>query len=309
MRQNILIIGYGSISRKHLKILLKIKKYEIYIISKHLKSCIGATIISEDQAKQKKFDFCFILTPATNRLKYLKIFKNNSKKFFLEKPISNNYNSTKKYFSILDKKIKKKLYVGYVFNHHSLINYLIKKINKIDKKNIKSIQIISKSNIKDWRKNITYYKSVSANQKFGGGVVNELSHELNFLVTLLKYQNIKKKYCNLHRSKNLMLDVEDRADLFFKYKNLFPINVTLDFNCIKKERRIIIETVAQTFDLNLNENSLYIYKGRSYRKIKLKNEFEKMFDRQLTYFLKQKFNSKDLINALDTVKIIHEIKK
>ena len=70
---------------------------------------MGATIISEDQAKQKKFDFCFILTPATNRLEYLKMFKNNSKNFFLEKPISNDYNLTKKYFSTLDKKTQKKL--------------------------------------------------------------------------------------------------------------------------------------------------------------------------------------------------------
>lgn len=309
MRQNILIIGYGSISRKHLKILLKIKKYQIYIVSKHLKFCKGAIIITEAQAKKKKFDFCFILTPATNRLKYLKKFKNNSKNFFLEKPISNNYNLTKKFFSNLEKKTKKKLYVGYVLNHHILVNYLIKKINNIDKKNIKSIQIISKSNIKDWRKNLVYHKSVSANKKLGGGVLNELSHELNFLIVLLKYHNIKKTYCNLHRSKNLMIDVEDRADLFFNYKNIFPINVTLDFNCIKKERRIIVETDVQTFDLNLNEDSLYIYKKRSYKKIKLKNEFEKMFVRQMTYFLKQKFTITDFINALDTVKIIYDIKK
>jgi len=309
MRKNILIIGYGSISKKHLKILLNFQKYQIYIISKHLKYCKGATIITEAQAKIKKFDFCFILTSANKRLEYLKKFKDKSENFFLEKPISNNYDLTKKIFSNLNKKTKKKIYVGYVFNHHSLINYLIKKISNIDKKNIKSIQIISKSNLKKWRKNIVYYKSVSASRKLGGGVLNELSHELNFLVTLLKYRNIKKSYCNLHKSKNLMLDVEDRADIFFKYKDIFPINVVLDFNSFKEERRIIIETDTQTYDLNLNENSLYIYKKNSYRKIKLINESKKMFLKQMTYFLKKKFSTIDLINSLDTLRIIYDIKK
>ena len=70
-----------------------------------------------DQNKSEKalnttYEYCFICTPSTERMKYLKLFENNCKSFFLEKPISNNYKKAKYTLS----KIKsKKIYILAMF--------------------------------------------------------------------------------------------------------------------------------------------------------------------------------------------------
>ena len=41
----------------------------------------------------------------------------------------------------------------------------------------------------DWRKNIAYSKSYSSIKKQGGGVLLDLSHELDYATYLLRFKN------------------------------------------------------------------------------------------------------------------------
>ena len=61
------------------------------------------------------------------------------------------------------------------------------------------------------------------------------------------------------RSKNLKINVEDRADIMLLNKNKIPINLLLDFNSYLNERRIIINGSKSLIDVNLNSNFYYIY--------------------------------------------------
>lgn len=63
----------------------------------------------------------------------------------------------------------------------------------------------------DWRPNKDYQTTVSANAELGGGVLLELSHELDYLQWLLG--DLQFEHAILRGSKDLHLDVEEIADI------------------------------------------------------------------------------------------------
>ena len=158
-----------------------------------------------------------------------------------------------------------------------------------------------------WRKNIHYKSSISSDKK-NGGVLFELSHEIDLLYYL--FNNIKLKSVSLSYSKNLNIKVEDRADIIFKFLKNKIINLSLDFNSYIHERRIIINTSNYDIDVNINKNYFHIYNENSKKKkYSFKNENKIMFERQINEFFQKKLNHIDLNQSLKVLKIINEIKK
>ncbi|QUX94507.1 oxidoreductase [Marinomonas sp. CT5] len=79
----------------------------------------------------------------------------------------------------------------------------------------------------DWRPDKNYKDSVSANSALGGGVLLELSHELDYVRWLLGPLHLD--HAILRSSNELGLDVEDSADVLLHTDNKAVIHVHLDF--------------------------------------------------------------------------------
>jgi predicted dehydrogenase len=71
-----------------------------------------------------------------------------------------------------------------------------------------------------WRPNIDYRKSVSAQNVLGGGVLLELSHELDYLGWI--FGEVEWVRATLSRQSNLEIDVEDSAFIVMKFLSDFP---------------------------------------------------------------------------------------
>jgi predicted dehydrogenase len=91
----------------------------------------------------------------------------------------------------------------------------LKKFREILKKNtigkILSIRSEVGSYLPSWRPDSDYKKSVSAIKKLGGGVLLELSHDIDYLVWL--FGNVKWVSSTIHRQSNLKIDTEDTAHI------------------------------------------------------------------------------------------------
>ena len=109
--------------------------------------------------------------------------KNCKNKFVLvEKPLFSKPNKIN---------IKKnKYYVGYNLRFNPIINFLKKKIKS---KKIWSVNIFCGSYLPNWRNNIDYRKSSSAKKHLGGGVLLDLSHELDYVQWL--FGKIEIEHC------------------------------------------------------------------------------------------------------------------
>ena len=85
-----------------------------------------------------------------------------------------------------------------------------------------------------WRKNIDYQSSVSAKKSLGGGVLLELSHEIDYLIWLIG--KIKILHVVSKKISNLKINTDDYLNLSAKSGKTL-INVSLNFFPESKEEK------------------------------------------------------------------------
>ena len=146
----VLIIGYGSIGKKHANILSKNKNIsDLKIFSK--RKIKDFTIINKKKEIKKYNPHYVIIANETHlHFKELIYFEKNFKNIsiLVEKPLFNRF---------IDYKVKNnKVFVGYNLRFHPFIG-LIKKL--VLKKKIWNVNVISGSYLPDWRKGRKYQKS------------------------------------------------------------------------------------------------------------------------------------------------------
>ena len=89
----------------------------------------------------------------------------------------------------------------------------------------------------DWRPGTDYRQGVSARRELGGGVLLELSHDLDLLQTLLGPLTVMA--ADLSCSGLLEVDVEDRALLALQTAAGVPLSLQLDF-CTRPSARTVV---------------------------------------------------------------------
>ncbi len=291
-----LIIGYGSIGKRHAKLLSKIcGKSSVFILSKKKIKNYKSFENLNDVCKIN-FNYIVVSSPTSAHYNQIKFIEKNYKDtlVLVEKPLLHKC-----------KKIKirnNKFFVGYNLRYHPVIKFLKMKINK---KKVFSTIINCSSFLPEWRKNINYKNIYSSKKKLGGGVLLDLSHELDyfqFLFGKLKYKNIN--FIKKNKISDLKVNVEDNAIIQGKQKKMdFLININFFSKNICRE--IILETNNETIKSDLINYSLKIYskKNNSVKKIKLRYA-DTYFEQHLN-LLKRKFN--DLCSFDDGLKLINLI--
>lgn len=231
--KNCLIIGFGSIGKKHYRILKKTKKFDkIFVISKHIKK--NFFFSSLEQVKNFKFSYIVVANNSNLHYSTLKKIENFffKTKVLIEKPLFTKISKIKK-------KLKNNYFVGYNLRFNPIIDF-IKNYSK-DRKAI-NVDIRCHSYLPSWRPNTDYRKSYSANRNKSGGIVLEMSHELDYLQYIfgeIRSINILEKklsklsiessdYCTIHglTKKNIFFKIDISIfsrvwirDLYINYKN------------------------------------------------------------------------------------------
>lgn len=272
MRYKILIIGYGSIGTKYYNLLKKQKNlFELYVLSKRFNSRKNF-VSTRNKILSLNPDLIIISSRTSDHFKDLnlvnKFFKN--KKILIEKPI---FSKIEKIFNT-----NNKIFVGYNLRFHPLLQKLTKLIKN---KRIYSININCSSYLPLWRKNVHYSLSSSSTDIKGGGVLKDLSHELDYLLLLMKkikvnsFKNKKISNLNIKTKDYFYLNASSGStsvDLILKYYSLSPyrfisidcenIHFYLDF--INNKLKIKSLKRSKSFTLkNYNINNTYIEQIKS----------------------------------------------
>ena len=247
MRFKIVIIGFGSIGRKHLKVLRSINKnIKVYILTRqklNSKPPFVKEILSNiEEAIKINPDVVLISSPANSHLDYAHKLLRYDIPLFIEKPISDKYDSKlRNFYSYYKKRKNKMVFIGYHLTFSKSLRKFKNFINEGKLGKIISVRSQVGQDLKDWRVNIDYAKSVSARKSLGGGVLRELSHDINYL------QQIFGKYiwvqALLFKKSELKVDVEDTAFLNISCKNGNReniINLNIDFTRHDKKRECVV---------------------------------------------------------------------
>ena len=149
--------------------------------------------------------------------------------------------------------------------HHPLIKFIKEKIKN---KRIWSVQVICGSYLPHWRKNINYTNSYSS-KKNGGGVLLDLSHELDYVSWI--FGKIKTNFSFNKKISNLKINSDDYLTLFGIIKKKIFVQINLNYFMRNATRRMYIDGLNVSYDLDLIKNTINYYEnGKKYYK-KLKN--------------------------------------
>jgi predicted dehydrogenase len=222
---NILIVGSGNMASRHVGFVLSVlPNAKIFGYSQTGGNLKNIDMLSNiEEIKKINFLFAIISNAAPFHCKIASLLL--PLPLLVEKPISDNWAEAVKFHN-LAKKYEAKVSVGYHLHHKQSFEFVK---NILSTKKIGQIKLVKSSvghNLSLWRPS-DYRKSVSASKELGGGVLLELSHDIDYLRTLfgMPKQILCKSY-NSHLL-NIDKDVEDVALCIFDYGN-FCVELQLD---------------------------------------------------------------------------------
>ena len=131
----------------------------------------------------------------------------------IEKPLSNLPIKNQKLENLLKKKKFSGGFLVIVLGFDEAALKYKDLISNLDHSKILHVSVDCGSYLPDWRKNKNYKKSVSSKKSLGGGVLLELSHEIDFINWF--FGDLHSVTSHVSNSKNLDIDVEDQAENYF----------------------------------------------------------------------------------------------
>jgi predicted dehydrogenase len=248
--ERILIVGYGSIGQRHLRIVRALHpSASIAILRQQSGSQVpdGANYCFYNIEDALKFcpDVALIASPATHHLAVAIPLAANGVHMLIEKPISD----VSCYVSdFLEKGMRSNSVIAVGYNlRHSLS---LKKFKEMLLQNIVGVPWSVRSEVgqflPSWRPLSDYKKSVSSQKKLGGGVLLELSHEIDYLQWI--FGDIDWVQSVLTRQSNLEIDVEDSAHIiigFHKNAGEHALIGTINMDFIRRDATRICTVIGE----------------------------------------------------------------
>lgn len=251
---NILIIGLGSIAKKHINVILEINPEAIiYAFRSSENPKIVGNVINLYSLKELSFSPDFIIISNPSYLHENAIIESLRFKcpLFIEKPVLTDITNVEKVFKAV-KSADVFTYVACNMRFHPAIQFLKKYLNK--EKRINEVNIYCGSYLPDWRQESDFRTIYSAHADMGGGVHLDLIHELDYCIWLF---GIPEKVTSLKRSvSSLQLDSIDYANFNFIYSS-FTANITLNYFRRDPKREIEIILEEDTLIIDLLKNNVY----------------------------------------------------
>ena len=242
----VLIIGYGSIGKRHEEVLLSIENIsQIDIVTKQLLSDKTTYKTVQDIDNLDEYNY-YIIASETNKhyeqLKYLES-EVSDKTIFCEKPLF----ESKKNLPI----VKNKVYVGYVLRFHPLLERLRELIKN---ETVVNVNVNCGQYLPTWRKDVDYKTSYSAKKDEGGGVLLDLSHEIDYIQWLFGKMNDIKSY--QLKISDLEINSDDLTTFIGKTDTDTIVNLSIDYISKIIHRKMLIHTLNYTYELDFIKNNL-----------------------------------------------------
>lgn len=316
LNKNILVVGYGSIGKRHIENLIKLNFKNIFIFRHNSSQNVVVSkkelkVFNDwEQLNAINIYASIICTPTAFHINHLKKLLELNSHILVEKPLSNS----KKNINILkDLIIKKKKFVqvAYMLRFHPII-LLIKEI--IDKR--KYGELISFNTkwgeyLPDWHPWEDYKDSYASKKELGGGVSLTLSHDIDLIIWLVNSDIKKTKHFKSYNSK-MKINVESGSDIIYEFKNGVIGHSHLDYYSKYHDRYYEFIFDDATLRFNYYESELITYFNKKKKVFKL-DKFERndLFLDELIFFFKKtsEFNINESINFIDEANLIIDICK
>jgi predicted dehydrogenase len=233
----ILIVGYGSIGKRHLRIARELlpdadirilRREEMDLIPEGANGCFS----NIEQAISFEPQLSVLANPAVFHVSVASQLAEIGSHLLMEKPISVDAKGVQDLIELCNQK-NRVLLIGY--NMRFLPS--LKKFRELLHSNIVGSVLSARMEVgqylPSWRSGMDYRDGVSGNRALGGGVLLELSHELDYASWI--FGRVDWINATLRKQSSLEIDVEDTAHLILgfvaekNHSNQLVATINLDF--------------------------------------------------------------------------------
>jgi predicted dehydrogenase len=224
-----------------------------------------------------------ICSPATLHIEQAMEWVSVAKPLLIEKPLSINTSGLDQLAQLVFSS-KARILIGYVLRYDLAAQYFQQQLATDNYGVPLSVRIECGSFLPNWRPEQDYRQSVSASKELGGGVLLELSHELDYANWF--FGPFDKVQAVLQNSGTLEIDVEDGAELLLQTATGFTVSIHLDFysKIPKRHCRVQTTTGELVWDALKQAVCWTGASGQTTEKF-LPQERDQLFRRQLLHFL------------------------
>ncbi len=244
----ILIVGCGSIGERHTRVLQGLEVEEIILCDSNTdnlayvakKYDIEETYTDYNEALKKDINSVVICTPNNLHVPIgLKACEKNCH-IFIEKPLSHNLNNVDRLIELAEEK-KLVLMVGYCLRFHPALSFIKKIINEGKIGKILSFRLDSGGYLPDWRPGTNYLRNYAVSPSLGGGVILDLSHEIDSIQWL--GGRVTEVFCYSDTLSNLEIKTEDIAEILLRFENRAIGEIHIDY--LQRTLRRIYQIIGE----------------------------------------------------------------
>ena len=320
---SVLIVGYGSIGKKHLENFLQFKDIQLTVYTKRndlqLLRENGIKISdSLTECLKENPDVGVITNETSLHIPIAIKLAKEGLDLFLEKPLSNSLKDVEKLRAIVKKK-KLITQMGCNLRFHPCIKKIKSLIEHQKIGRIISAQVQNYSYLPDSHRWEDYRKSYAARKDLGGGVIlTNAIHEIDYLYWF--FQEVENVISISGKFSGLDIKAEDYVSGLLKFKNKIIGELHMDYFQRPDFRSCKIRGTKGEIYWNSDDNCVNIYNiNKKKWETKFDNGFSHNLDtyssyvEELKHFLKCVKHRKETINDLEqgvrTLKIALAIKK
>lgn len=220
MVKRLLIVGYGSIGQRHLHIARKLLPEADIRVMRHqyselIPECANGVIFGLNDALAYRPDAVVICNPSTFHMEVAQPFAEAGSHLLVEKPLAASMQGVAELLTACaDRQLV--LMTAYNLRFMPSLQEFRRLIQLGCIGKVISVRCEIGQFLPYWRPEVDYQLSVSASRSLGGGVLLELSHEIDYLRWI--FGEIVWTQASLTRQSNLAIDVEDTAHLILGFE-------------------------------------------------------------------------------------------
>ena len=307
MTMKVCFVGVGSIARRHIRNLHEIDGQIQIDVLRHEKASgsdlpdevTGDCYYSEGDVPND-YDVIFITNPTAFHYETLARLHDRGKHFFIEKPV---FMTGEEDIGALKLRRESVYYVACPLRYTKVLQYVK---DNIDIDDVYSIRAISSSYLPEWRTNLDYRKSYSADKNLGGGVELDLIHEWDYLIWL--FGKPQRVLSVMGKKSGLEINSNDISLYLADYKDK-TLELHLDYFGRGAIRKLQIIGKEDTIEADLIHQKIHYFK--SGKALDMGEDRDSYQRKELQAFLEMvqgtRKNENNIENAITAVRIARGI--
>ncbi len=278
---NILIVGLGSIAKKHISALRKVvPEAKVYALrsDRHASAYEDVNNIYSLNEVDEEFDFAIISNPTSRHAETVEELLKMRIPLFIEKPVFGELG----HFDLVQRVMESGIlnYVACNLRFLDTLRFLHDYIERNPSRKVNEVNVYCGSYLPDWRPGTDYRKCYSAIPELGGGVNIDLIHDIDYIYWIFGAPLQSFGFCRNMSSLNI--EAVDYANYLLIYPD-FAASVILNY--YRRDYRRTVEIVFEddTWLADLKQNTVTDSRGDIV--FKGINSPLETYEAQLKYFL------------------------